>query len=90
MASNRTLLRTQRPVAQQIQRAWKEQKREIYSTVSSMEQRLQNQIENTLANHSEKWKAELVFATGVWSATLCCIILLLCLKLYKLKHKKKR
>ena len=90
MQKQQTLLRTQRPVAQQIQRAWKEQKREIYSTVSSMEQRLQNQIDNTLANHSENWKVELVFATGVWSATLCCVILFLCLKLYKLKHKKKR
>jgi len=90
MSSNQTLLRTRRPVAQQIQSAWKQQKREIYSTVNTMEQRLQNQIENTLQNHSDQWKVEMAFAAGVWSAILCCVIFLLCLKLYKNKHKKKR
>ena len=90
MNLNRTLLRTQRPVAQQIQRAWKQQKHEMYSTITSMEQRLQKQIENTLHQHSDQWKVEMAFAAGVWSAMLCCVILLLGVKLYRKKHKKKR
>jgi len=90
MTSDRTLLRTQRPVAQQIQRAWQEQKREMYSSVTSMEQRLQNQIQDTLGKHSDQWKVQMAFIVGVWSTILCCVIILLRLKLYKNKHRKKR
>jgi len=90
MASDRTLLRTQRPVLPQIQRAWQEQKREMYSSVTSMEQRLQKQIEDTLEKHSVQWKVEMAFAVGVWSAISCCVIILLCLKVYKIRHRKKR
>lgn len=55
-----------------------------------MEQRLQKQIEDALEKHSVQWKVEMAFAVGVWSAISCCVIILLCLKVYKIRHRKKR
>ena len=55
-----------------------------------MEQRLQNQIQDTLGKHSDQWKVQMAFIVGVWSTILCCVIILLRLKLYKNKHRKKR
>ena len=91
--TKQTLLKTQRPVAQEIQRAWKQQKQEIYSQIDSMENKLRRNIQEhvieQLDKHSDKWKIKMAFAVGLWTAILCCTIVLLCVKLYKRKKKNR-
>ena len=91
--TKQTLLKTQRPVAQEIQRAWKQQKQEIYSQIDSMENKLRRNIQEhvieQLDKHSDKWKLKVAFAVGLWTAILCCTIVLLCVQLYKRKKKNR-
>ena len=82
----RTLLKTERPIAQQMQQSLQKQKREIYSAMVEMERRLQKQFE---LRDTDDQKT-IAFVTGLLLSTLCCCVFFLCLKLYKNKNKKKR
>ena len=85
-----TLLRTERPVSQQIKNAWKDQKKEIMSTLTNVEHQLQNHIEQTTGEKPGVVTVEIIFIFSLWTCLLCCIIGILCFKIYKLKKRKKR
>jgi beta-lactamase regulating signal transducer with metallopeptidase domain len=85
-----TLLRTERSVSQQIKNAWKGQKKEIMNTLTTVEHQLQNHIEETTGEKPGIVTIEIMCIIGIWTCLLCCIIGILCFKIYKLRKKKKR
>lgn len=88
--SQKTLLRTDRPVSQQIKNAWKDQKKEIMGTLTNVEYQLRNHIEQTTGEKPGIVTVEIIGIFSLWTCLLCCIIGLLCFKMYKLRKSKKR
>lgn len=87
---NHTLLGTPVPVGQQIKLALRQQRREIYKSLSATEARWQQELQSIMASRPELHEVVWAFVLGMWCALLCTGIVMCILKQHKKHYKKKR